>query len=188
VWEKEGVSLSYDDIVGLAKQTAPFQCYINPDHSMFLNPTHMPEQIQTYCRETAQYVPETKGEIIRCILESLALTYRMVFERTEILAKKSFPEFHIVGGGIENVLLCQFTANAIGKPVLAGPTEASTLGNILSQYMALGQIKDVHEARSIIRKSFSTIIYVPKNVDAWNEAYMNFKSIINHSFSKNIVF
>jgi rhamnulokinase len=179
-WENAGNILDYDEMIQLAEQAKPFKCFIDPDHPMFLNPTNMPRQVQQYCRETNQPVPDTTGEIIRCIIESLALKYRFVLERTEKLVNNNFSGLHMVGGGIQNKMLCQFTANAISRPVLAGPVEATALGNIVVQYIALGYIKDIHEARLLIKESIDIKIYEPKETDEWNSAYEKFCKIIGY--------
>lgn len=173
-WEKEGNNFSFADLVMLAQQSKPFQCFIDPDDSAFLNPVHMPKQIQQYCHATNQFIPQTEGEIARCILESLALKYRLVFERTEQLSRKTFSGLHMVGGGIQNELLCQFTANAIQREVWAGPTEASALGNLIVQFITLGYIDNLSEARSIILKSFPIKTYTPENQEGWLQAYQTF--------------
>jgi rhamnulokinase len=176
-WEKTGSHLTYDHMVRLAEQAKPFQCFIDPDHPMFLNPSNMPQQIQQYCRETNQLVPESFGEILRCIMESLALKYRLVLDRTEKLANKKFTGLHMVGGGINNSMLCQFTANAIARPVWAGPAEATALGNLAVQYIALGQMKNIQEARLLIKESVEINIYEPKEIGVWECAYETFRKI-----------
>jgi rhamnulokinase len=178
VWKREGEGITFDQMHHLVKAAKPFKCFIDPDEVRFLNPAHMPEQIRQYCRETRQSVPETKGEIIRTILESLALKYRYVLERTERLTGKHFDCLHMVGGGINNTILCQFTANAIKRPVVAGPTEATAIGNILVQYIALGEIKDMTEGRKIIRSSFSVKEYEPIDASLWEESYDRFIQFI----------
>jgi rhamnulokinase len=153
---------------------------VNPDDGMFLNPTDMPSQIKQYCKATGQSVPQSEGQIIRCILESLALKYKMDLDLTEILANKSFEGLHMTGGGINNTLLCQFTANAIGKTVWAGPTEGSAIGNVLVQLIAAGVFLNLAEARAAVRNSFPLETYVPdeSTQSAWNEAYARFLLLI----------
>ncbi|CAG7657257.1 rhamnulokinase [Paenibacillus allorhizosphaerae] len=177
-WDKAGRSLSFPQLVAAAEQAEPFHSLIDPDDDAFLNPVSMPEAIRDYCVRTGQPAPETEGLIIRCVLESLALKYRLVLERTETLSGKRFAGLHMVGGGIHNELLCRFTANAIGRPVWAGPAEGSALGNIVVQYMALGYIRDVQEARGIIRQSFPLKTYGPEEAAAWQSAYERFCRII----------
>ncbi|MDD9265850.1 rhamnulokinase [Paenibacillus sp. MAHUQ-63] len=173
-WDKEGKNLSFSELVKLAQQAKPFQAFIDPDHDMFLGPKHMPKQIQQYCRDTQQFVPQSEGEIVRTILESLALKYRFVLERTEQLTGKTYSGLHIVGGGIQNELLCQFTSNATGREVWAGPVEGSALGNLVVQWIALGYIADLREARKLIRNSFPVKTYVPEDVAGWQAAYATF--------------
>lgn len=177
VWEKEGHSWTFAQLVELAKQAVPFQSLIDPDHSMFLSPVHMPEQIQQYCRDSIQYVPDTPGAIIRCILESLALKYRLVLEWTEQLSGQRYSGLHLVGGGSNNELLNQFTANAIARPVWAGPTEASAIGNLIVQWITLGHMSDLNEARSIIRQSFPIESYEPRDMEQWTIAYDKFRMV-----------
>jgi rhamnulokinase len=177
-WDKEGKSFSFAELSLLAEQSKPFQSMINPDDLMFLNPAHMPKQIQQYCCETKQIVPQNEGEIIRSVIESLALKYRLTLDRTEQLTDQRFNGLHMVGGGINNKLLCQFTANAIGRQVWAGPVEASAIGNLVVQYIALGQITDLQEARAIIKRSFPLQSYEPQLRDLWEKAYADFLSFI----------
>jgi rhamnulokinase len=177
-WDKAGKGYSFPQLVEMAEQAKPFAAFVDPDDAAFLNPVHMPEQVQAYCRATGQYVPQTPGEIIRVILESLAMQYRTVLERTEHLSGQSFKGLHMVGGGINNELLCRFTANAIGRPVWAGPVEASAIGNLVVQYMALGHISSLQEARTIIRESFPLHTYDPEQQEAWEQAYRTYQSVV----------
>jgi rhamnulokinase len=174
-WEKEGKSFTFYEMVKLAEQAAPFAVMIDPDDSIFLHPGGMPGQIREYCRRTGQRLPEEPGEVVRCILESLALKYRYVLEQTERLSGRSFNGLHMVGGGIHNVLLCQWTANAIGKPVWAGPAEGSALGNMAVQWIAQGEIRDIWEARAIVKESFPATVYEPAQSEAWEEAFGRFR-------------
>lgn len=175
VWEREGHSISFSGMVEMARQAKPFVSLIDPDHLMFLAPEHMPRQVQQYCRETGQPVPEDTASIVRCVFESLALKYRYVLECTEKLSGKSFGGLHMVGGGINNTLLCQFTANAIGRPVWAGPVEGSAIGNMLVQWISLGELRDIWEARKLVRESFPPVTYEPQEREAWEEAYGKFR-------------
>jgi rhamnulokinase len=176
-WEKEGKSITYAEMVVEAETAEPFKALIDPDDSMFLNPPNMPSQIRQYCQNTDQPVPQELGEYVRCVIESLALKYRYVFEKTEELSNKKFNGLHMVGGGIQNQLLCQFTANALGKQVWAGPIEASAIGNIVTQFITLGKIKNLTEARKIIKESFPIQTYEPQNVDEWKQVYNQFCQI-----------
>lgn len=177
-WEKEGKAHSFAELVEQAERAEPFVSLIDPDHPDFMNPAHMPKQIEAYCRATGQPVPAAEGATIRCVLESLALKYRMVLDNTEQLSGRRFPVLHIVGGGANNALLCQFTADAIGRPVVAGPTEGSAIGNIAVQLMALGHIGSLAEARDVIRASFPLQTYEPREPEAWERAYARFRQVI----------
>ncbi|MEK3721321.1 rhamnulokinase [Paenibacillus sp. FSL H8-0034] len=174
VWEKAGKSYAFPELVQLAGAAQPFKAFIDPDDALFLAPGDMPSRITQYCHQTGQQAPETIGEIVRCILESLALKYRYVFEMTERLSGQRFNGLHMVGGGIQNTLLCQWSANAIGKPVWAGPSEGSAIGNMAVQWIAQGVFQDIWEARQVIRDSFSIITYEPEAQDLWAEAYDQF--------------
>ncbi|WP_202077824.1 rhamnulokinase [Caldalkalibacillus salinus] len=182
-WEKEGAKLSYTELMEQAKGAPAFQAFIDPDDLQFLNPSHMPKQIEQYCQQTNQQTPQTKGHMIRIVLESLALKYRFVLERTEQLSHKHFSGLHVVGGGINNTLLCQFTANAIARPVWAGPTEASGIGNVVVQYIALGKLKDIHEARALIRRSIPIQTYEPRETATWHQAYETFCDMIKVKYT-----
>ncbi len=138
----------------------------------------MPQQIQSYCDRTGQAIPETKGAILRTILESLALKYRWVMERLEHLTNKPIEVINMGGGGIQNEWLCQFTANATQRTVVAGPIEVSSIGNAIGQFMALGEIKDLQEARQIVEHSFTTKIYEPQSQSEWEAAYERFVKYI----------
>ncbi len=176
-WQNEGKSRSYEEEKVLTEQAGPFRSFINPDEEMFLNPVHMPRQIQQYCRETGQPVPTSGGEILRCIIESLALRYRFVLERIEQLTHKRFPGLHIVGGGAQNTLLCQATANALGRPTWAGPQEGTAIGNLLVQFLTTGAISDLAHARQIVRASFPITTYQPQETEIWEQAYITFRQI-----------
>lgn len=177
VWSNEGKQISYADERAHIAIAQPLQCFINPDDPMFVNPSHMPRQIQQYCRQTGQCVPETVGDVLRCIIDSLALQHRLVLERIEVLVQKRFAGLHIVGGGAQNVALCQCTANALGRAVWAGPQEGTAIGNVLVQYIALGEIESVQHGRRIVRNSFPIKTYQPENVDAWEKAYEQFRQV-----------
>lgn len=177
-WEESGDAISYTEESELLKQTEPFQSLIDPDHQMFFNPRSMTKAIQGYCKKTNQVIPVTKGEFIRCIIESLALKYRWVIERIEWIMNKNIPSIHMAGGGIQNEWLCQFTANATHKPVQTGPVEASSIGNALSQFIALGACENLREARRISRYSFPITKYSPQDADEWTDAYQQFVKYI----------
>lgn len=173
-WERAGISHSFPELVQMAAAAKPFAAYIDPDAALFLHPGDMPARIAEYCKETGQKAPENTGEIVRCILESLALKYRFVFELTQRLSGQQMGGLHMVGGGIQNTLLCQWSANAIGKPVWAGPSEGSAIGNLVVQWIAQGEFADIWEARRVIRDSFPITTYEPEDQEEWNLAYGQF--------------
>ncbi|WP_339203650.1 rhamnulokinase family protein [Paenibacillus sp. FSL K6-3182] len=174
-WERAGISYTFPELVKLAEEAKPFAAFIDPDDPLFLHPGDMPARITEYCLRTRQTAPADTGAIVRCILESLALKYRNVLELTEQLSGQAFSGLHMVGGGIQNTLLCQWTANAIGKPVWAGPVEGSAIGNMIVQWIANGQLADIWEARKVIRESFPVDVYEPEQHEAWKSAYRAFK-------------
>lgn len=179
-WDKSGEVLSFDELEEQAEKAEPFASLIDPDHDVFYSPGRMPDKVRDFCRNTNQKVPETKGAVVRCIMESLALKYRMTFEGLEKIAGCPIPVLHIVGGGTKNVKLNQFTANSIGKPVVTGPTEATAVGNLAAQLIALGEVADLREARALVKRSFPTAEYLPVDTDSWNDAYKRFLSIVEN--------
>jgi rhamnulokinase len=170
-WAEEGERLGYDDLVELARRTPPFRGIIDPDDGTFLNPPHMPSAIVDYCRRRSLPVPETRGEIVRTILESLALKYRFILDGIGELRGKPIRVLHVVGGGSRNALLNQFTADAAGLDVLAGPAEATAAGNILIQAVASGEIDGLEEARAVVRESFPPTHFEPRDRDAWEARF-----------------
>ncbi|GCE02713.1 rhamnulokinase [Dictyobacter aurantiacus] len=178
IWKNEGLRFTFADEEKLTVDAPAFRSFINPDHSMFMSPAHMPHQIQMYCQQTGQPVPQTEGEIIRCILGSLALRYRYVLELIENLVQKRFSGLHVVGGGSQNTLLCQYTANALGRTVWAGPVEATAIGNLLVQYIALGHLVNLQQARSLVQQSFPIHSYKPLEVAQWESAYTRFCQVM----------
>ncbi|WP_028610247.1 rhamnulokinase [Paenibacillus harenae] len=180
-WERAGISYSFPELVKLAGGAKPFAAFIDPDDPVFLHPGDMPARISEYCSATGQQAPEEAGAVVRCILESLAFKYRYVLELTEQLSGQSFSGLHMVGGGIQNTLLCQWTANAIGKPVWAGPVEGSAIGNMAVQWIASGELADIWEARKVIRESFPIESYEPEQDEEWEKAYLAFKAQVGIS-------
>jgi sugar (pentulose or hexulose) kinase len=170
-WRREGVELSYPEMTDMAQKAEPFARHIEVDYSGFLAPGDMPERINSYLAETGQKPIDDKGQMVRVILESLALKYRVVMERIEDITGQKIDCLHIVGGGIQNELLCQFTANAIGKKVIAGPIEATASGNLLIQAKATAQIETLAELRKIVRNSFELKEYQPQEATLWDEQY-----------------
>jgi rhamnulokinase len=176
-WERAGSAYSFVELVKMAEEAPAFTAFIDPDDDRFLHAGDMPDRVRAYCAETGQAVPSAPGVLVRVILESLALRYRAVLEMTERLSGHTFSGLHMVGGGINNTLLCQWTANSIGKPVWAGPTEGSAIGNLAVQWIASGALTDIWEARRVIRDSFEVVSYEPAESDRWNEAYTRFNEI-----------
>lgn len=168
-WMLETREYSYAQLTGMAAQAPAFQAVLNPD--AFLEPGHMPERIAQYCRQTGQPTPEQPGTMVRVILESLALRYRQVLELLDQLGGHRVEVIHIMGGGSKNTLLNQFVADATGRTVVAGPTEATAAGNILVQAMGAGFIRDLEEARAVVRASFPLDTFEPQNREGWDNAY-----------------
>lgn len=179
VWGREGESYSYDELTQMAEQARPFVALVNPDDPAFLHPADMPAEIRTFCARTSQSVPEDKGTMIRCVLESLALTYCSTLEKLEAMLGRRLEVIHIVGGGSQNRLLCQFTADATHRPVLAGPVEATAIGNVLMQALALGEFASLQEARAVVRNSFEMACYQPGDPASWDAAYERFCDLVS---------
>jgi rhamnulokinase len=170
-WARAGESYSYDELTSMAAGAPAFGPLVSLGDSRFLPPRDMPARIQGFCRETGQRVPDTRGGIVRCALESLALEYRRVAEGLDAIVGKRLPTLHIFGGGSQNKLLNQFAADATGRTVVAGPVEATAIGNLLVQALALGYIASVAEGRALVRRSFPVETYEPRDTTAWDEAY-----------------
>ncbi|MGN0572027.1 MAG: rhamnulokinase family protein [Candidatus Fimenecus sp.] len=176
-WQKEGENLSFAEMETLARAATPYRSFIDPDAPEFVPAGNIPRRVQEYCRKTGQPVPETKGEILRCIYDSLSLKYRYAVGQIETCTEKQYDALHIVGGGVKDTLLCQLTADAIGKAVVAGPVEATVYGNLVLQLLALGAVKDLKEAREIVRRSDKVNTFIP-NVSAQVEnAYKTFLEV-----------
>lgn len=178
-WISQGNPISYDEICQLAAEAPAFTAIIDPDTPEFLNPGNMITRIQDYCRGTGQVVPENSGKISRTIFESLALKYRWVFTKLEEIIGQRLDTVQIIGGGSQNVLLNQFVANALNRPVIAGPVEATTLGNLLMQLLATGQISSLEEGRAMLKTSFQPVVYTPQETAVWDEAYLRFEKLIS---------
>jgi len=165
----------------MAEEMEPFRSLIDPDDPVFVEAGNMPERIQRYCEKTDQPVPERKGQIIRCIYESLTLRYATVWDRLVSYTENTPKEIHIVGGGCQDKLLNQFTADAIEVPVLASPVEATGLGNIMAQLMADGSIASLTEGREIVANSSLVDRYEPEDSEAWKNARVTFNQLTRHS-------
>jgi rhamnulokinase len=174
IWAREGNEFTYDQLTQMAAEAQPFKCFVDPDDPRFLAPENMLDAIRSFCRDTNQPEPETVGEFVRCCLEGLALKYRWVIERLEELTGKTVSTIHIVGGGSQNWLLNQFTADATGKLVQAGPVEATATGNALVQAIALGYLGSHAELREVVRNSFPLRTFEPKPDERWQQAYERF--------------
>ena len=169
---------SYPELISEADSCEPFRSLINPDDACFANPTDMEKAIIEYCYATGQPAPEQRGQIVRCIFESLALRYRQVLENLRALSPRPIETLHVIGGGSRNDLLNQFTANAIGIPVVAGPSEATAIGNVMIQAMAAGEATDVAGMRQLINRSIPLKTYQPQDMEAWDAAYIHFKNCV----------
>jgi rhamnulokinase len=169
---------SYEELTEAAAAAPAFFSFIDPDSPAFLNPSDMPAAIQAFCRATGQAVPETEGAIVRCALESLALKYRLVLEELGRVSPLPVERVHVIGGGSRNRLLCQFTAEATNRSVVAGPVEATAMGNIMGQALALGRVRSLEEMRSIVAASTNPAVFEPVNPAAWDEAYGRFRAVI----------
>ena len=177
-WQKAGQNLSWNDIVEEAKKAEPFRSIIDPDYGEFFAGGRMVEKIQTLCRETNQPVPETVGQIARCIYESLALKYRWALERLEEIKGQRIDTLNIVGGGCQNELLNQFAADSIDRPVVTGPVEGAAIGNLLAQALALGDIHDINELRDVVRRSVDVKTYSPHHTPEWEAAYQKMRTFL----------
>ena len=179
-WPEEVRKLSHPELQGSAMQVEAFRSIINPDDKAFANPSSMIEAIQQYCRETGQAVPETPAEICRCIFDSLALRYRQVFGWLKEFASFDLNMLHIIGGGSLNKYLNQFTADACGVEVLAGPQECTAIGNIMLQAKASGDVSDIWAMRAIIANSVEMVPYHPTgDKAAWEQAYEKYLKVTN---------
>lgn len=177
-WAGAGKPLGHEQILGWAATALPHRSLIDPDHPSFLNPASMTAAIRERCRVTGEPVLEDAGSLFRCLYESLALKYRMALERLEMVVGHRFDGLHIVGGGARNHLLCQFTANAISRPVWAGPVEATVIGNVAMQAVAAGELDGLSEIRTIVRESFPTETYTPRDSGAWDETWDRFRNLV----------
>ncbi|HOI45482.1 MAG TPA: rhamnulokinase family protein [Candidatus Aminicenantes bacterium] len=176
-WAKDR-TWSYGELAQAASEAPAFQALIDPDAPDFLSPADMPEAIRDYCRRTGQTAPETESAFIRCILESLALKYRLVLDQLQRILGYPLRRIHIIGGGSRNGLLCQFTADATGIPVVTGPVEATSIGNLLVQAMAMGEVEDLRALREIVRNSVDIRGFEPREGRDWADAYERFRTIV----------
>ncbi|MBZ9686040.1 rhamnulokinase [Clostridium estertheticum] len=180
-WEKQGKIIGFPELVSLGASEEGGKSFIDPDHELFYGPGNMPEKVKEFCRNTNQIIPESIGEIVRCVEESLALKYRWAIEKLEEITSKKIDTVHMVGGGIQDTLLCQLTANTTGKRVVAGPVEATAIGNIIVQAQASGIIKDVAHGKEIIRNSFEMVEYKAMDNEKYAVNYERFLKIISQN-------
>lgn len=182
-WRREGQVYSYDDLTSLAAQAEPLRSVVDPDHDDFLKPGDMPARLRAYCERTGQPVPESSGQVVRCFLEGVALKYRWFLERLERLLGRRLEAIHIVGGGTQNRLLSQLAADACQRPVITGPVEATTTGNLLVQALALGKISSLEDAREIVRRSFEVETFEPDSstCQAWDDAYAKIMNLMEEN-------
>jgi rhamnulokinase len=177
-WAADGRELGYEDLLDSAEREPAFRSLFDPDHGSFLHPPDMVAAIASYCRETGQEVPAGPGAFARAILESLAFKYRFVVEAMQSLTGDRIEEIQIVGGGSRNRLLNQFTADATGCTVVAGPVEATALGNIAMQMVGTGAVSSLGEARRLIERSFPVQRYAPSARDRWDAHYPRFQAYL----------
>jgi len=173
-WAQAGQHYDYTTLTQLAAEAPPFRSLINPADPRFVPPDDMPGRIAAFCRETGQPEPTTPGQFVRCALESLALLYRRTLETLETLTRSRIDRLHIVGGGSQNTLLNQFAANAIQRPVVTGPVEATAAGNIVVQALALGHLPSLDAARQLIARSMPPATVQPQETAVWDEQYRRF--------------
>jgi rhamnulokinase len=181
LWKQQGHEFGWEELTRRAEQTPPLLSLVDPDDHAFVAPRDMPAAIRDYCQQTGQPVPSSEGAIIRCALESLALRYRMVLGLLEELVGGELKTIHIVGGGSLNRLLCQMTADCCNRRVVAGPVEATAIGNVMLQAVTDGAVATIAEAREVIRHSFSVQQYLPQNNWPWNGAYERFTQLVNRT-------
>jgi rhamnulokinase len=173
-WQRGGRDYGYEELARLAEAAPPFVSLVDPDDSGFILPPSMPAALAEFCRRTGQLAPIEPGAVVRCALESLALRYRWVLERLEELLGHRLEVIHVVGGGSQNTLLCQFTADACNRQVMAGPVEATAIGNVLVQAVGLRLLGSLADAREVVRRSFDVRVYDPRSPESWQGPYDRF--------------
>lgn len=177
IWELNGQAWEFAELANLAESAPPLTSLVDPNDPVFVTPGDMPRRIADWCRRTNQDAPDEPGAMVRCVLESLTLAYRQTIDLLTAATGISPPAVHIVGGGARNELLCQWTADATGLPVWAGPVEASEVGNLLVQAIALGELSSLEDARAVVSESFNPLLYEPRPRDPWDEAYERFSQL-----------
>ena len=177
-WNQDGRNLDWEDLNQMSAAAPSLVSFIDPDAQMFLAPSDMPDAIRRFCSNTGQPVPENEGAVLRCALESLALKFRQVLGMCEEVGGGRIETIHIVGGGTQNRQLCQAAANACGRRVVAGPIEATAIGNIMTQAVASGEVESIAQARDVIRRSFEVEQYEPQDTGVWDDAYEKYMKLI----------
>ena len=177
-WELDGQALTFAELEALAAAAPPFAAFVDPDDASFASSGGMPEKIRAWCAKTGQAVPQDQGAIVRVAIDSLALKYRVVFDQIRTLTGMEFPRLHIGGGGTKDVMLTQASANALGVEVVAGPVEATSCGNVITQMRATGFLTDVAAGRDLVRRSFGFKVYQPQDRAAWDAAYARFTEVL----------
>lgn len=183
-WRREGQEYSYADLERLALEGQPLRSFIDPDAPEFAPPGDIPGRVRDFCRRTGQPVPETVGQVMRCIYESLALKYRFALGQLTQATGKKFSALHVLGGGTKDGLLCRMTAACTGIPVIAGPVEATALGNILIQLKALGQLESIAQGRELIARTEKVTRYEPQDHASWEASYQTYETILRHADTK----
>ncbi len=177
-WIREGFDVSYGDLEREALACEPFKCFVDVDDEVFSTPGNLPKRIQEFCRKTGQYVPQTRGEIMRCIYQSLAMKYRYTYECLKDITGKKYDAIHMIGGGTKDNLLCQMTADFCKINVIAGPIEATATGNVAVQMIALDEFKNITDARQIIANSLNPVYYNPRAEIDCESAYREYLKYI----------
>lgn len=178
-WKREGEDVSFNQLEQEALAAEPFKCFIDVDDPMFEAAGNLPKRVQKFCEQTGQYIPKTRGEIMRCIYQSLAMKYKYTFNALNELGNKEYKRINILGGGIKDTLLCRLTADACNAEVLAGPSEATVMGNIAVAYTSLGLIKDLKDIRRVVSNSTELKQYLPENSKEWEAPYEQYLKILN---------
>ena len=176
-WADTGAAFPDEALLSLAISSKPFKTLIDPDHPSLLNPGNMPDALSRLAERANEPPMDTPGEYARCILESLAFRYRQTLEELKQIRDKKIRRIHIIGGGSQNLPLCRFTANATGLPVVAGPAEATAVGNIMVQAMAHGKIRSLAEIRQVLINSFEFREFLPEDCSEWDNRYTRFLDI-----------
>ena len=177
-WRAEGNDYSFPQLTAMVEGAAPFKSFIEPDDPTFLAPGDMPRRIVEYCHRTSQPTPATDAEIMATVYISLAYKYRYVLEQLIAVSSQPVDRLHIIGGGSRNALLNQMTADAIGRPVIAGPAEATAIGNAIVQLIAIGELSSVAEARALLAESDELRAFEPRNRAAWDDNYARFCALL----------